>query len=106
MASTDLDDGIGNGATQVLVSKHMDDRSDLATQTMPAPDDPDLTADLGSRDTTEARPPAAYHNQRTLTATRTAVWSSGPHPQGMRWGCADTNTAGPGPPTTTSNRTT
>lgn len=80
MASTDLDDGIGDGATQVLASKHMDDRSDLATQTMPTPDDPDLTADFGRRDRMEARPLSAYPNQRTLTATGTVVWSSGPHP--------------------------
>lgn len=38
--------GIGDGAAQALASEHMDDRSALVTQTVPAPDDPDPTAKI------------------------------------------------------------
>lgn len=41
-----VDSVTGDGATQALVSEHIDDCSVLATQSMPEPDDPDPTATI------------------------------------------------------------
>lgn len=67
--------GIGDGATQALVSEHMGNRSVLVTPTMPAPDDPDPTATLLA-----AKKERRYALQRQVPAKNThcpEVWRVG-----------------------------